>query len=180
MRGLVYGLWCICWTCLVTPLFIWKAHCLSYCVHLFACLCVYHILYVKVWCLKFVVTPLFISKAHSLSSCVHHFIWLCVNHILYMWKCGAWNLWWHHGSFGEHTVEQHGVHILPRRACLIVQLATTKIVADCTLTQRVYIPLPVFVGLCVSLLLLDGVFCVKLMHVYACASVCMCLSIHAL
>ena len=73
------------------------------------------------------------------------------------------------------------MHLLPRRACLIVQLATTKIVADCTLTQRVYIPLPVFVGLCVSLLLLDGVFfCVKLMHVYACASVCICLSIHAL
>ena len=71
-------------------------------------------------------------------------------------------------------------NMVPRRACLIVQLATTKIVADCTLTQRVYIPLPVFVGLCVSLLLLDGVFCVKLMHVYACASVCICLSIHAL
>ena len=83
---------------------------------------------------------------------------MCISHIVYMWKCGAWNLWWHHGSFGEHTVEQHGVHILPRRACLIVQLATTKIIADCTLTQRVCIRLPVFVGLCVCLLLWDGVF----------------------
>ena len=127
-------------------------------------MCYNHISYVKAWCLKFVVTPLFISKAHSLSSCVHHFLWLCVNHILYMWKCGAWNLWWHHGSFGEHTVEQHGVHILPRRACLIVQLATTKIVADCTLkphTTCVY-TIACLVGLCVCLLLLEGVFILRI------------------
>ena len=68
------------------------------------------------------------------------------------------------------------MHILPRRACLIVQLATTKIVADCTLTQRVYIPLPVFVGLCVSLLLLDGVFFLG----KADACVCVCKRVYVL